>query len=273
MKVKVLVDSNQAVKNMPKRSSVSYYIETGNRKVLFDLGSNSTFANNGKKLSVDISKIDTAVLSSGFADLGGGLKTFTQLNDMAKIYVQQDAFTPHYTTKMGMKFLCGLDPELSQNPKIVFTNNLYFVDDSIQLVSNMIGQKYTLKTNMKYYLKDSGGYFEDTFKHEQYMLIQEDSKNFLFVGNTNLGVANVIHKVESITNSKIHYVFGGFHLLEEALKYEENAQQINEGMKDLKSGNCHFYVSKLNGKEALKELDANLSSQITYFTQGEEITI
>ena len=105
------------------------------------------------------------------------------------------------------------------------------------------------------------------------MLIQEDSKNFLFVGNTNLGVANVIHKVESITNSKIHYVFGGFHLLEEALKYEENAQQINEGMKDLKSGNCHFYVSKLNGKEALKELDANLSSQITYFTQGEEITI
>lgn len=273
MKVIVLVDTNQAAKNMRKRSSVSYYIESENRKVLYDLGCNSAFATNGSKLSVDISKIDTAVLSSGFADVGGGLKTFIQINDNATIYVQQDAFTSHYTTKVAMKFPCGLDSELSQNPKIVYTNNLYFVDDSIQLVSNMIGQKYTLKANLKYYTKDGGEYVQDTFKHEQYMLIQEAGKNILFVGNTSLGVANVIHKVESITNTKIHHVFAGFHLLEEALKYEENAQQINEVMKDLKSGNCHFYVSRLNGKEALKELDTNLKSQITYFSQGEEITI
>ena len=114
---------------------------------------------------------------------------------------------------------------------------------------------------------------EDTYCHEQYLLIEEKGKNILFLGNPYKGVANAIQKAESITNVKVHEVFTGFQLLEEALKIEENAQQVNECLKELKAGNCHFFISRLNGKDAVAELENNLKSQITYFSQGEEIVI
>ncbi len=273
MKVKVLTDSNQSVKNMRKRNCSSFYIETGGRRILFDLGSNSSFATNGKKLSVDISKVDTVVLSSGFADAGGGLKTFVELNNAAKIYIQEKAFLSHYTTKMGIRFSCGLDPYLQENANIIRANYLSFVDESIQLISNVVGLKYCLKENLKYYVKEDGEYKEDKFEHELYMLVQEENKNILFLGNTNRGVANIIHKIESITNMKVDYIFAGFGYLEEGLKFDENAQQINEMMKELKSENRHFYISSLHGKEVCGELENSLKNEITYFSQGEEITI
>lgn len=273
MKIIVLVDNNSAAMNLRKRNSMSFYIETGNHKILFDVGSNSLFATNGSKLSVDISKVDSVVLSTGYADLGGGLKTFMELNDKASIYVHRDAFVPHYTTRMGVKLACGLDANLKDNPNLVFTNNLYFLDDSIQLFSNVSGQRFSLKSNSKYYSKENGNYAEDTFNHEQYLLIEENGKNVLFLGNPYNGVANVVKRIESIANIKADYIFTGFQLLEEALKKEENAEQINEIMKELKERNCKFYTSKQNGKEAIRELESNIKEQLTYFYQGDHITI
>lgn len=273
MKVVVLADSNQATKNMRKRNSTSFYIETGKQKILFDLGSNNAFATNGKKLSVDISGIHAVVLSCGYADLGGGLKDFFNQNDTASVYVQQDAFIPHYVSKMGVKFHCGLDKALEDNPRIVKTNNLFFMDDSMQIISNLAGVRFSLSGSPKYFAKENGINNEDSFKHEQYLLIQEDGKNILFAGSTYMGISNVIYKVESITNVKIDAVFAGFAMLDEAIKRDENAQQLNEIMKEWKEKGYHFYTSRLAGKEVVNELEENLKDQVTYFSQGEEILI
>lgn len=273
MKIVVLADSYQATKSMRKRIVSSFYIETGKHKILYDLGPNNAFAINGKKLSVDISNIDTVVLSSGYADSGGGLKEFLSLNHTASVYVQEEAFVPHYTSKMGVKLFCGLDKSQEENPQVVSTNNLFFLDDSMQIVSNLIGEKFSIRGSAKYYTKANGSYVEDTFKHEQYLLIEEDGKNILFAGNAYKGVSNVISKVESIINGKIDYIFAGFQLMDEALKLDENAQQINEVMKEWKSKGYHLYVSRSTGKEVISELEGNLKDQITYFSQGEIITI
>lgn len=274
MRVTILVDSNQTAKNLRKKSSVSFFIETGNHKILYDLGANNAFAASANKLSVDISKIDTVVISGGFIDFGGGLKSFLGANSSAEVYVHQDAFCPRYTSGMvGMKISCGLDAQLKEEKQLVFTNNLYFLDDSIQLVSNIPGKKFALKNNARYFTKENGDYVEDSFNHEQYLLIEEDKKNILFLGNPNNGVANVIRKVESITCSKVDYVFTGFQLLEEAMKKEVNGELIKESLEELKSCEAKFYVSMLHGKEVLKELDDNLKDKITYFSQGDHITI
>lgn len=274
MRVTVLVDSNQTAKGQRKGSSVSLFIETGNHKILYDLGANNAFLANAKKLSVDISKVDTVVISSGYSYFGGGLKNFIDVNSKASIYVHQDAFTPRYGASMlGRKAACGLDPRLKDEQQLVFTNNLYFLDDCIQLVSNIPGQKFVLKNNARYYIKENGDYVEDSFHHEQYLLIEEEGKNVLFLGNPNSGVANVIRKVECITCSKVDYVFTGFGLLEEAMKREENDIQIHEIMQEFQESNRRFYVPMQHGRDVMKELDNNLKDKITYFSQGDHITI
>lgn len=274
MRVTVLVDSNQTAKGQRKGSSVSLFIETGNHKILYDLGANNAFLASAEKLSVDISKVDTVVISSGYANFGGGLKNFIEANSRANIYVHQDAFTPRYGTSMlGMKAACGLDSRLQDEQQLVFTNNLYFLDDSIQLVSNIPGQKFLLKNSARYYIKENGDYIEDSFHHEQYLLIEEEGKNVLFLGDPFNGVGNVIKKVESITCSKVDYVFTGFGLLEEAMKKEENGEQIHEIMQEFQESNRRFYVSMQHGKDVIKELDNNLKDKVTYFSQGDHITI
>lgn len=274
MRVTVLVDSNQTAKGQRKGSSVSLFIETGNHKILYDLGANNAFLANANKLSVDISKVDTVVISSGYANFGGGLKNFIEANSKAKIYVHQDAFTPRYGTSMlGMKAECGLDQRLKDEQQLVFTNNLCFLDDSIQLVSNIPGQKFSLKNHARYYIKENGEYVEDSFHHELYLLIEEEGKKALFLGNPFNGVANVIKKVETITCSGVDYVFTGFGLLEEAMKKEENDHQIYEIMKEFQESNRRFYVSMEHGRDVMKELDNNLKDKITYFSQGDHFTI
>lgn len=52
---------------------LSFYIETPNHRLLVDTGSSGRFLENARVLGVDISGVDTAILSHGHYDHCGGL--------------------------------------------------------------------------------------------------------------------------------------------------------------------------------------------------------
>lgn len=77
------------------------YLETNGQKILFDTGAGGLFAENAKKLGIDLAQVDLAVLSHGHYDHGGGLGEFLRINAKAKVYVQEHAFEPHYAQRPG----------------------------------------------------------------------------------------------------------------------------------------------------------------------------
>ena len=75
MKLKVLEDNNTFIDMYYLgEQAVSYYIEDGEDKILFDAGYSDAYLKNAKKMNVDIDSINKVVISHGHDDHTRGLK-------------------------------------------------------------------------------------------------------------------------------------------------------------------------------------------------------
>ena len=104
---------NEAAGGLCAARGLSQYIETPRHKILFDMGPDASFAENARRLGVDLSQVDVAVLSHGHSDHGGGLRAFCEVNSRAEIYLRPDAFGEFYAVKPGQApCYIGLEPSL-----------------------------------------------------------------------------------------------------------------------------------------------------------------
>ena len=70
---------------------MSFYVETSEHKLLVDLGPSDETIKNAENLGIDLSQVDTVILSHGHYDHSGGIKAFSQINPCAVIYMQKSA--------------------------------------------------------------------------------------------------------------------------------------------------------------------------------------
>ena len=132
MKIISLVE-NTTRSELKAKHGLSLYIETKKHKILFDLGPDKTLFENAVKRNIDISKVDTVIISHGHIDHGGALKSFLEVNSSAKIYVQRTAFEPHYSKTLFIKIPVGIDAAIKGNKQIVLLDGDYKIDDELLL--------------------------------------------------------------------------------------------------------------------------------------------
>lgn len=118
MKIWTLLENTTCREDLHPEHGLSLYIETDRRRILFDMGQSSAFAENAVKMGVDLSAVDTAILSHGHYDHGGGIGQFLRCNDRAPVYISRYAFEPHYNA--SGKYI-GLDSDLQSSGRLVFT--------------------------------------------------------------------------------------------------------------------------------------------------------
>ena len=94
MKITILVENTTIDTRLTPKHGLSIYIETNKHKVLFDLGPDDTYLVNARILGIDLSQVDTVVLSHGHKDHGGALSGFLKVNSKARIYLHRQAFEP-----------------------------------------------------------------------------------------------------------------------------------------------------------------------------------
>ena len=130
MKIISLVENTTVNYDIEAEHGLSLYIESKNYKILFDMGQTDLFLKNAKKLGVDLSQVDIAILSHGHYDHGGGLEEFLKINKKAYVYVSQYAFDTYYN---GKEKYIGLNPSLKDNRRLIFTNGKVEVEEGITL--------------------------------------------------------------------------------------------------------------------------------------------
>ena len=132
MKLIVLTENTTADAAIGCEHGLSLYIETGGKRILFDMGQTALFAENAQKLCVDLARIDFAVLSHGHYDHGGGLQTFLTCNKTAPVFLSRYAFEPHYN---GTEKYIGLDTALQSSERLVLTGETHRIADGLTLFS------------------------------------------------------------------------------------------------------------------------------------------
>ena len=92
VEVTVLMENTVFEMGLKAEHGLSMLIRTGDRSMLFDTGSSSAFAENARKLEVDLGSIDFLVLSHNHYDHTGGVEHLLGLRPGLSIYGHQGVF-------------------------------------------------------------------------------------------------------------------------------------------------------------------------------------
>lgn len=171
MKITSIIE-NTSRAGLPVEHGLSLFIEMDNgQKALFDMGQSSLFARNAQALGLSIADIDVAVVSHGHYDHGGGLKTFLNENEKAKVFIHKDAFLPHYSLReTGLRHI-GLDTKLKDNDRLVFCGDIARISEDMTLFADVHGNCCTPTGNRLLFGPTEKE--NDTFRHEQSLIMEE----------------------------------------------------------------------------------------------------
>lgn len=268
MIIKTLVENLALSNNYKCKHGLSIYIETKLHKILFDLGPNNLFLENAIKLNVPIEDVDIVVISHAHYDHGGGLKTFMKNNKKAKIYINENAFEGYYGKTLGMKFYIGLDRTLKTSDRFVLTKGNIKIDGELQLFSGITGHRFYPDSNKILLVKTDKGYIQDSFDHEQHLLINENGTYTLFAGCAHRGIVNILEAAEKITGTEMKYVIGGYHMFQLNLKKTENINLLYEFSRVLSERKSLYYTCHCTGKNIFHILKNHMKEQMNYLSTG-----
>lgn len=263
MKVVALVE-NQTKSDLKAKHGLSLYIETEKHKILFDVGPDGTLFENSHKCGIDLSSVDTVILSHGHKDHGGALRQFLQFNQSAKVYVQERAFDKHYSQFCLLKVEIGIDASLAEHPQIVIVNGDYRIDDELELF--MVNDSSKCYSNANDVLFTEYG--RDDFQHEQNLIIHGE-KNVLIMGCGHKGIVNILEKARMYQPS---ICIGGYHLFNPTTKKTVAKSLLDEIRKELERYEMTYYTCHCTGEKAYRYL-AEKMKNMHYLSCGETIEI
>ena len=268
MRITSLVE-NTTKSELKAKHGLSLYIETKVHKILFDLGPDNTLFENAVKKNIDISKVDTVIISHGHVDHGGALKKFLDINSMANIYIQKTAFEPHYSKTLFLKIPVGIHNTLKTNRQIILLDGDYKIDDELSLFTvNKTNKLYSPVNSVLY---DKKG--KDTFAHEQNLIITANGKRVLFSGCSHTGIVNIQNQAEKLILSEISTVVGGFHLYNPPTKKYESDEMIANITNVLEKKKSDYYTCHCTGIKAYKKMKYKLGERLHYLSTGTEILL
>ena len=91
MRIINLIENTEGSMGCAYAHGLSFYVETKKHKLLMDLGPSEETLKNAEKLGIDLTQVDTVILSHGHYDHSGGIMAFTKINPDAVIYMQESA--------------------------------------------------------------------------------------------------------------------------------------------------------------------------------------
>ena len=263
MKIKVLMENTTDIDGMLNEHGLSLYIEMDKHKILFDTGQTDGFAVNAEKMGVDLSEIDFAVISHGHYDHSGGLQKFLKVNKKAPVYMSRYAFEPHYNA--NDKYI-GVDKNLEGSDRLILTDDFLEIDKGLELISSKSCNSFYDTECFGLKVLENGELVPDDFRHEQYLMIQENGRNILFSGCSHKGILNIM------TCFKPDILVGGFHFMK--IETEgEGRKKLERAADILKGFDTDYYTCHCTGTGQYEILKDIMGDRLNYISAGQEINL
>ena len=272
-----LVENEPGSSGCEAAHGLSFYVETKNHKLLFDTSPSEVILRNAEKLGVDLSAVDTVILSHGHYDHSGGILAFADLNPKAKIYMQHNAGGDYYAfdgDDKGFRYI-GIDKKILSLPQVQLLHGDTKIDDELQ-VFTVADRVFPLPSTNKRLRELCGGeYIQDEFHHEQNLLLTSCGKKILFCGCAHNGILNVMKTLERKFGKDMlpDLVIGGFHLMKRTEFSEADTTEVMGIANHLKKYKAHFATCHCTGIPVFNQMKEIMEDQLTYVRSGDEVEI
>lgn len=262
MKITAILENTTNKQNMQTEHGLSLFIETKKHRILFDMGQSEMFAENAKKLGIDLTAVDIAILSHGHYDHGGGLKKFIEINKNAPVYISKYAFEPHFS---GTEKYIGLDVSLKGKNRLTEIGEELKIDDELTIYPSNSHSPYPADS-FGLNMLENNKLIPDDFRHEQYLMINENGKKVLISGCSHKGILNIADRF------KPDILIGGFHFVK--LDPEtDGRQELEKAAEILKKNKTDYYTCHCTGTAQFKFLKTLMGDKLGYLPCGEVIEI
>ena len=273
MRVVSLIENTGKRMDLQTEHGLSLYIETAGHKVLFDTGATDRFLENAEKLGVDLTAVDTLVLSHGHYDHTGGVKVFLERNQQAKVYIRESAFAPFYHSEESEHRFIGIQSIEKSNPRLTLTKGNVEIDRELTLFTHVQGRRCFPETNRKLKYFDGQIYRQDDFRHEQNRAITEAGKRVIISGCSHNGIVNILDAYQELFHQMPDVVIGGFHTAGKGDFEPSMTAQLYELARELKETGAVFYTCHCTGQEPYEILRTQMGANMNYLATGDEIGI
>ena len=273
MQIRNLIEDTSADNSCLHEHGLSFYVETPKHRILVDAGASGKFIENAEKLNIDLTQIDTLILSHGHYDHSGGIMPFTKVNPHAGIYIHEKADGDYYSEKPDRTYYAGIDKAIAKLSQTIKVSEDIKIDDEISIFTNVTGRHYWPQGNKKLKKLVDGELVQDEFDHEQYLVIKAEGKEILMSGCAHNGILNILDKFIELYRHEPDIVISGFHMMKSSEYTPEEVETIKQTACELKKYKTKFYTGHCTGEPAFKIMKEILGVQIEYVRSGEELDI
>lgn len=217
IRVTVLVENTAQGEGLLAEHGLAYWIESGDRRVLFDTGQGAVLEHNAAKLKIPLDQADAVVLSHGHYDHTGGLAHVLRKTH-CPVYLHPAALAKKYSCaekkparEIGM-------PEAAQAAAREQDSPLFFTERPTEIVPGLMVTGPVPRVRG---YEDTGGPFfldpqgrqPDPLADDQSLFFSSSRGTVVLLGCAHAGVVNTLYYIQQLVGDQpIHVVLGGMHL-------------------------------------------------------------
>lgn len=250
---------------------LSFYIEYGGRRYLFDCGASDMTIYNAYRMGIYLRDLSAVFLSHSHYDHAGGYRDLADEDLAAEVlYTGPHFFEPKYAED-GIRYTdlsAGFDEDFLKEHRIVHrtVEGLLEVAPGMWLL-NGFPRAHAFETIPERFVrKTEQGFVRDDFPDEICLILRVRDGLVVLVGCSHPGILNMLSLVREKFDLPIIGVFGGTHLM------EADDERIGITLHELKEmGVRNIGLSHCSGETALGAIAADPSMHGCHLGTGDSV--
>ena len=273
--ITTLVEDTASGTGLSSEHGLSFWIEYGDQRVLFDTGQTALLLKNARILDVDVAKADAIVLSHGHYDHTGGLAAVLDVAPRVMVYAHPAALYPRFVRKGTETRAIGMSDSTrqivrahAQDERVVWTEEPAKVTPGL-FVTGQIPRKTDFEDVGGAFYVDENCEEADTLHDDQALFFDTPRGLVVLLGCSHAGVVNTLDYIVKLSGDKrIDSVIGGMHLLSASQdRIERTVSELSKyNVQNIGFGHC-------TGANAAQEIRDALANRCFVCSTGSRVRL